>query len=280
MLATDNLGVEVDVAQRCLHAGVPLVQASVAGEFLVAQIRFCRNTDGTGPCLACGFGTAEWQHVNQTIFSCQGGDLDDARPQMPNLAATRSTSSLCSLAADLAMMQVLRHLGGLGAPVADTLLEYCGYTHRTAISPLKRNYQCTLEHVRWQRCQMQRELANYTPCELANTALGPVRTADGISLTIERLQFCEAGVCTQCGARQTVERFIATLRGAGKCAVCGAAMDGLPFYTHRPTPLAVLGKWADRPLHKVVGRSPESIVVRGPNAAVLCEFSSPNDTNI
>jgi hypothetical protein len=57
-------------------------------------------------------------------------------------------------------------------------------------------------------------------------------------------------------------------------------MDGLPFYTHRPTPLAVLGKWTDRPLHEVVGRSPESIVVRGPNAAVLCEFSSPNDSSI
>jgi hypothetical protein len=127
---------------------------------------------------------------------------------------------------------------------------------------------------------MRRGLAHYTPRELANIALGHVRTADGISLTIDRFQFCEAGVCTRCGARQPVARFIAALRGAGKCAACGAAVDGSPFNAHRPTPLSVMGKSADRPLHEIVDRSPEAIVVRGPNEAVLCEYSGSNGSNI
>jgi molybdopterin/thiamine biosynthesis adenylyltransferase len=271
MLATDNLGVEVDVGQRALNNGVPLVQASVAGEFLVAQIRFCGNADDDSPCLACGFGPAEWGHVHQeTVFSCQGGEYDEARQQPANRAATRSTSSLCSTAADLAMTQMIRHLGGIGVPVVDTLLEWCGYTHATKITALKKNIHCPCEHRRWNRYQTQRALSTYTPLELANIALGHVRSEDGVSLTIDRLQFCEVGVCTHCAARQPVEKFVARLLGAGTCPVCGGAVDGLPFHTHRPVPLAVLGKSADRPLRELLERMPNSVIVRGPNTAVLC----------
>ena len=95
-LATDNLTVEVGVAQCCLHAGVPLVQAAVDGNMLVAQIRFCGHADGGGPCLVCAFGPAEWAHVNrETVFSCHGGNHDDAQPQPASRAATRSVWRSC-----------------------------------------------------------------------------------------------------------------------------------------------------------------------------------------
>jgi molybdopterin/thiamine biosynthesis adenylyltransferase len=48
-MAADNLAAEVETGQRCLHHGKPLVQASVHGDTLVAQARFWRNDDGTGP---------------------------------------------------------------------------------------------------------------------------------------------------------------------------------------------------------------------------------------
>jgi molybdopterin/thiamine biosynthesis adenylyltransferase len=273
MLATDNLGAEVDVAQRSLHASVPLVQASVAGEMLVAQIRFCENRESGDACIACGYGLAEWQHLhNETRFSCQGGEYSSARPQPVNGAPTRSFSFLCAIAADLAMVQVIRFLEDLGQPVVNTLLEYCGYTHRTAISPLKRNEDCPCEHRCWTRCETTREIAAYTPRELAKVALGTIGSLTGISLTFPDLQFCTAGICTGCRSNQPIEKFVGALRGSGKCAVCGGSVDGLPFYAHRPTPLSALGERIDRPLHEIVDGSPEAVVVRGPQAAVLCEY--------
>lgn len=279
-LATDNLSVEVEVSQRCLHAGVPLVQASVGGEMLVAQIRFCGNADGNGPCLACGFGTAEWEHVNrESVFSCQGGYDDDVRPQPANRVATRSVGPLCSIAAGLASIQMLRYLGGLGPPVVDTCLEICGYTHHTAITRLTRNNNCPCEHRRFERCRLPRPVASFTPRELVETALGSSQTLVGVSLTIDRLQFCEAGVCTNCSRRQPVERFVGSLRGIDKCSECGASVDGLPFNTHRPTPLAVLASQLDSPLDGFTDKAPEAAVVRGPNVSAICEYSGAGNSS-
>ena len=73
VLATDNLAAEVEVGQRCLWLGKPLIQASVHGETLVAQVRSFVNREG-GACPACGFSAVEWAHLNrETSFSCEGG---------------------------------------------------------------------------------------------------------------------------------------------------------------------------------------------------------------
>ncbi len=73
VLATDNLAAEIEVGQRCVHAGKPLVQASVHGDTLTAQVRVFGNADGQGPCPACGFGNVEWRMLNEQVrFSCDG----------------------------------------------------------------------------------------------------------------------------------------------------------------------------------------------------------------
>jgi molybdopterin/thiamine biosynthesis adenylyltransferase len=274
MLAGDNLTLEVDVAQRCLHGGVPLIQSSVAGESLVAQIRFCANRDGNGPCLACAFAQLEWAALNrETVYSCEGAVTADATPQPANRAATRSVGFLCSLAADLAMMQLLRFLGGLGRSVADTHLEYCGYTHRTCISPLTRNDHCPCEHAQWARCRLPRPARSYSPRELSQIALGDPATLAGVSMTIDGLQFCESGICAQCGASQPVGRFIRSFRGLARCAHCSGMIDALPFCTHRPAPLTVLGECLDRRLEELVDEPPESVIVRGPHRTAWCGSS-------
>jgi len=73
VMATDNLAAEIEVGQRCLCLGKPLVQASVHGDTLTAQVRWFGNTDAQGPCPACGFGQTEWRMLDeQTRFSCEG----------------------------------------------------------------------------------------------------------------------------------------------------------------------------------------------------------------
>ena len=64
-LASDNLAAEVDVSTRFRSLSVPVIQASVHGETLVAQVRFVANRASDGPCLICAFGPEEYRHLNQ-----------------------------------------------------------------------------------------------------------------------------------------------------------------------------------------------------------------------
>ena len=277
MLATDNLGVEVDVAQRCLHAGVPLVQASVAGEFLVAQIRFCGNTDGTGPCLACGFGPSEWQHVNQTIFSCEGGDLDDAQPQPANLAATRSTSSLCSLAADLAMMQVLRHLGGLGR---------AGGRHTSRVLRIHASHSDQPAQEKKSMCSRARALATGPDAtrtgELYAARAGEYRTRPRANGGRNLLDHRKASVLRS--RRLHSMRSTATSRKVHRHAsrrrqMCRVRRRDGRFAVLHPSPHAAggirqMGRSTAARSRRSLSRIDRSAVMRRPNAAVLCEFSA------
>jgi hypothetical protein len=264
LLATDNLAAEVEVGQRCVWLRRPLLQASVHGDTLVAQVRLFRNADGEGPCPACAFGPAEWAHLNrETTFSCEGRAGGRAAGQTIT-APTRSVSFLCSLAAGLALTQLLRLVLHLGAPPGDSVLEYCGYTHRTALSPLQRNPDCPCDHTAWERAAAPRPLADCTPRELlAAAGLGEADEA-GVSLACAS-PFVERGACGECRREQAVGRFGAP----GRCGDCGGAVEAQPFYTHRVAPAALLRPLLDRPLREFGGEGAGSVVVRVAGRAVL-----------
>jgi hypothetical protein len=120
VMATDNLAVEVRAGQRCIELRKPLLQGSVHGETLTSHARFFSNAAASSPCPACGFTADEWARLNAaTVFSCESADPMQA-PARTTSQPTRSVSWLCSTAADLVLMQLLRHVAGLGGPVADT----------------------------------------------------------------------------------------------------------------------------------------------------------------
>jgi len=127
-LATDNLGVEVQVGQSCRHLGKPLIHASVHGETLVAQVRLFRNEHDDDPCPACAFGMEEWRALQaETAFRCELTESGEPAREDRN-APTVSVSFLCSLAADLAMVQMFRLVLHLGQPVENTIAEHAGFT--------------------------------------------------------------------------------------------------------------------------------------------------------
>jgi molybdopterin/thiamine biosynthesis adenylyltransferase len=261
LLATDNLSAEVEVGQRCLRLGKPLIHAAVHGDTLTAQVRCFANADG--PCPACTFGHGEWAFLNkETVFSCEGffsGERKSTTATMP----TMSVSFLCSLAADLALTQLFRLVLGLGQPVRDTMIEHCGYTHRTAVAPLKRNPDCPCDHTRWHLAAGPRPLARCSLGELAAAA----GLSDGVSFTVGELSFAELGICEACGDHRPAQRFIPATREAGVCPVCGGRVVGHPFYCHRPVPAAraVL----DRPLGELHAADVPWVLVRSNGRAVL-----------
>ena len=144
--ATDNLNAETATAQLALHLGIPLLLAAVHGETLTAQVKLFANAPTGGPCPVCLFNDRERSlQDEEAVFSCAGG------PTEFRTGPTRSTSFLCSMAADLAVAQGVRWFLGLGAGVGDTELTWSAYSHRVLQSPLVANANCPLEHAAWQQ---------------------------------------------------------------------------------------------------------------------------------
>ena len=271
VLSTDNLHAEVDVAQRCLHLGLPVCQAAVHGSTLVAQCRFYANDNADGPCIVCGFSDAEWAYLNNhTEFSCTGYASGRSRAQVAR-DPTMSTSALCSIAADLAITQILRDTLGLGQPVRDTVVEHCGFTHKTVVGPLRRNPDCVCDHVAYRRARTLRPLPQLTLHELASLAgVDGATDLSHTSFIVDDLSFAETGACRQ-GHVQELQRFVAPGRAAGRCKSCGAPLHPLAFYTHRTVPAAVLGERVRRPLRTLGARSARWVVTRGTDIGTLFE---------
>jgi len=274
VLATDNLAAEVETGRRCLRLGRPLVQASVHGETLVAQVRFFANRDGAGPCPVCAFGDREWTLLHQqTRFSCEGPDHPRPAP-LPAQAPTMSMSFLCSLAADLAMVQIVRRLLGLGAAVEDTVLEHCGYTHRTSTAPLRRNPECRADHTPLAQATAPGPLEECTLRELAAAVRPGTKEPRGFSWTIEKASFVEWGGCF-CGRRR-IERFVSEGEGGGRCDVCGSPVHPDPFYRHATVPWKLARPWIDQPLASLGVRSPAWVIVHDGERASWLRASCVN----
>jgi len=262
LLGTDNLRAEVEVGQSCLFLGIPLVQMSVAGEVLVAQVRSFQNGDGEGPCPACAYGSREWDELDRaTRFPCDGsGATTDAPPTM-------SLSALCSLAADLAVLQVVRRVLGIEDPKPDAMLEYCAFTNRLVATRLDRDPDCVCEHRRWTRGVAPRPLAACTVLELleAGGVAGPLPE---LSVTVEDMQWVESGVCG-CFGHRSVRRFVPVGNTeAGFCPACDCALQPHPF-SHHEVPAALLSSDLGRPLAELGVASPKSVLVRRNGRAVL-----------
>ncbi|MFV2066355.1 MAG: hypothetical protein ACC645_05195, partial [Pirellulales bacterium] len=272
-LATDNLAVEVDASNQFRLLGIPIVQTSVHGETLVAQVRFIENQRAVSPCLICSFGPEEYRHLNQSsIFRCSGIGPGDAPSEQINVLPTMSTSFLCSLAADFALTQWSRSTPGLGSPVADTLLQYCGYTHRLTQTELDRNKTCKCGHLILERLGLPKPLAECTSSELAHFAGFEDPTLDGRSLTLGELSYVQSAVC-RCDQHR-VERFMPRGATLGTCAACDEPITPQPYYTSRPTPGGDLNSQRDRPLKELGGEAAAWAVVQSSERGVLLRADS------
>lgn len=270
VLASDNLRAEVEVGRRCAQLGKPLLQASVHGDTLVAQVRFFSGKPGS-PCPACGYTKAEWQAYRENRpFKCEPlGWVTPRQQESPPPAPTMSTSFLCSLAADMAMVQITRFALGLGAPVADTLVEYAGYTHRTVVSPLACKADCPGEHLEWRQVRLGMHLGDTTLRSLAATAGFAPR-----SFEVDDYTFAERGGCG-CPTTVPLGRFVTPGEGVEQCAACGCPIVGHPFYLHRPVPASAVEGALDRPLSSLGAGAARWAAVRGDDRAVLL-FHGPD----
>jgi len=270
VMATDNLAAEIEFGRRCLSLGKPLVHAALHGDTLTVQIRVFANAGGQGPCPACAFGATEWQQLAEQVqFSCAGGASAKPAPRISG-PPTRSTSSLCALAADLALNQSLRLALGLGEAVGDTVVEYCGFTNRMLSSRLVRNSACHCDHTRFELIRARAPLRSYSFARLVNEFLAPPGDRSP-TLTVGGADWIERGLC-QCPEPSAVQRFVPTGSSkVGRCGRCRSPIHSQPFSSHQAVSASILGKAVAVPLCMLGLHKSPFALLRGADAAVLVQ---------
>lgn len=224
--STDNLAAETDVGQACTWLGKPLVYASVHGPSLTVQVRTFRNRDGNSPCPACGFSRAEREAIDRQVrYSC-----GDSAPIIAEPVPTMGVSALCALAADLAVLEVLRGALRLGPPPRDAMLEFNAYRGATCTMALARNPACPCDHTVFTRAEVGRALRDCTLRECADAAGVSAAELPRTSFGADDRAFAWMLTCGDCGETRAFNRFI----GAGerlRCR-CGArSMSGQRYFT-------------------------------------------------
>jgi len=270
IVATDNLAAELDVNRRCRQLGQPLFRAALHGETQTVQVFAHGNVGEDSPCVGCGYVREEWELLSQQIqFPCAGSASADARVLAQ---PTRSVPSLCALAADLALNQVLRHVLKLGGAVADTALEFCGLSNRTVTSPLKRNANCPCDHRRYTfRAPLDR-LSQMSPAALA-VAAGFREGAGFAAFSLDGFAWVRLGACG-CAAPRSVNRFVSAAQPqAGICPACRSPIRVAPFYRERAVSSWTLGSLAEQPFESLGAAAVRYAIVDDGKHAVVFRAS-------
>ena len=269
ILASDNLRAELRVSEAALQLGRPLIQGSVWGPGLIAQVRsLATRPDGAGPCLACGFTQTEWEQADAgTIFSCAGSAEPD-RAWAPSQIPTRSIAPLCATAGALVSLEATRRLLGIGDPQASRQLQICGHDFSTTITPLERRPDCPLEHRPLRLLPEREELGRRTPRELLERAGYAGSELHRVTLNLPGRRFAKLTAC-QCPTHEVLERFVSIDGSAGRCPRCQQERGIHPFYAMDEVPFAALGQRLDRSLASLGAAAPESVRVRGERGTCL-----------
>lgn len=267
LLASDNLLAEVDLTTRCAELGIPLIQGSVYGAGLVAQVRSLAN-DGAGPCLCCGYGPAEWQALEADArFSCQGeereaGDAGAARP-------TASMAHLCAVAADLALMELTRRSLGLSRPDANEEFAYRGALQSLTRTRLTPRPDCPVPHARSTRVGWERDLAQASVAELLRRAGGG---DPDVTLSLENHVWTDLILCA-CDRHRKLARFLPEDADLGVCQECNVTRLPHPFGCRSEVSLRALAGRLDQPLAELGAVAPGSVFLRGNDGTRL--FHAP-----
>ena len=273
-LATDNLLAELQVGRACFPLGLPVVQGSVHGETLSGHVRCYGHGGPSAPCVACGFSREEWAHLNRSsLFSCEGLGAQPAAT--PNEGQpTMSVHALCSLVAQLALLQFAKDRLSLGA-VRDTVLEYCAYPQTLVTSKLASHPRCPGPHVAFRRASPPRPLADCSLHELSRAAADDATHGQSASFEVDDFQYVERALCP-CGAEQPVQRFVrADAHDIGRCWRCLRPLPRQPFHSLAIVPGSALGETINRPLRDLGASDARWVVLRRALDAVLFLNSAP-----
>jgi hypothetical protein len=257
VLATDNLAVVAAAGQVCRNLGKPLFQAAVYGETLTAQVKVWGGSE-SGPCPACGFGPLEWLQLSQSMhWPCDGAG-DAQQPPTLNTPTTMSTPHLCSTAADLCLNSLLRMVLKLGQPVADTVLDYCGYTNQLVTSLLVPNANCRCDHERWEMHELSQPLRALSLQQLQAAAGKSLESP--LTFRIDGAKWVEKALC-DC-PQPHIPPGLVVNGDSLTCPKCAAPAQPMSFYSQEEFEPERLGAALTKPLGELGAAAPAYVLLR------------------
>jgi molybdopterin/thiamine biosynthesis adenylyltransferase len=270
LLASDNLQCEVSAGQRAMTLGIPLLQGAVHGSTLVADVRSFANRPGCeSPCPACSYQHSEWDAYDRgTRFSCSGETEIAAGSALPSLLPTTSFPQLCSLAADLTLMELTRRLVGLADPDESRVVQFSGYTQRATATPLRRRDDCPIDHEALRVVGCGEALAGSTLRELLGTSGLGGENLERITLQIEAHRYAGFASCS-CREHPALGRFYRSGETPGRCPHCDAEREFHPLHTREEIPVSLLLEQLDRPLAALGASRARALRLRGERGGVL-----------
>ncbi|NNE91473.1 MAG: ThiF family adenylyltransferase [Verrucomicrobiales bacterium] len=253
-LATDNIAAEVEASQIALRLGIPVIHAAVHGATTVAQVRvFDIGREPDSPCPACLLNAEEITQMNeQATFPCDPGSVTAASARDVQTAPTVSLPNLCSLAADLAVMQFLKLALPFGTPVGNTMLEFCGHTGKSWLTPTGRNPNCSCDHLAWQiRASSRPNLADATLGDLVRDFV--VDPGSGATFQIAAFDWLDRTACPTGHHESPVRRFVPELQPIEfpPCPECQAPVTSPPLARRNAVFSESLGNAIDTPLREL-----------------------------
>jgi len=267
-VATDNLQAEQDIARRCVALGRKLIQGSVYGTMMVAHVRLLRHLGDDAPCLVCAYTEADFQHAaGETKFSCTG-PVAGERPDVLTMP-TMSIAALSAMAANLAVIMVVRLALELGDPIEDCLVEFSGYTGKIVTSPLARNPHCPADHTRWSRRTYPGDLARATLRQVADAAGFDVTRSDGaLSVRVDEYAFAPYASCA-CPDPSAFNRYVGLGAPIRRCDRCDGGLTADRFSQRNQVAIGLVERRLDRPLESLGAVDVRYAVVGGPDRVVF-----------
>jgi hypothetical protein len=165
-------------------------------------------------------------------------------------------------------MELTRRVLGIGDADESRVVEYCGYTHRTTETPLRRRADCPLDHTRLRLARRERDLGESAPRELLREAGYEGGDPRRVTLTVEGRSFSSLAVC-ECDCHPTLGRFFPTGSAVDDCPRCRAPRWPHPLHTHAEVPISALAGQLDCTLASLGATAPASVRLRGERGAVL-----------
>lgn len=236
LACVDNRATRQYLNQTARHLGVPLIDAGVFPDGLLARVSVFLP-GAVHACLECTWDEADYDAVEQS-YPCQSG-IPDATP-------TGAPAHLGALSAAVQAIECRRQLD-LPAGAAEGSYEIVidAASRRAHLTRLVRNGTCRVpEHEPWVIRRIARLPETITVAEAL--AFGTRRrTAAGASLCLDGVPFVAAMTCLGCGRRASVWRVSRSIaRRARLCRQCGGrreavGADILPRLTRNDVPARV-----------------------------------------
>jgi molybdopterin/thiamine biosynthesis adenylyltransferase len=217
----DSLSARQHVAEASWRLGVPLVDAGVQADGLLARVDVYVPGEQNA-CMECGWDRSDYDRL-EVSYPCKGGEV---RP-----TPTGATSSLGALAASLQAIECERLIAGgpldLGASARRVVID--ARHHKLYPTVIRRNAACRVtDHRIWKIDALAPRSGHLTLADLLGLDGRPFNGAAG-DLFVDGVPFVVGLTCVRCGTGRWPLRLRSSLAKRDLTCSCGGEMVASGF---------------------------------------------------